>query len=241
MEMQTINALQSAYNGDGEDNFFKYIKNNCKVIFDVGCFAGIYDNGDKAVNPFTQLNDVDVHYFDPVPEYVDEVEEQIASKDRSFLNRFGLSDTTGKIPYYSEVMSFVERSKTLPHRVTDPDRMFDIKRGDVYVKENNIKSIDFLKIDVEGFEKGVIEGFGDSIKNIKIIQFEYGGCWIDSEIKLVDVVEYLKHAGFTNFGRLYNNGIIPLGETFVDDYNFSNMVCHNKNNYNSWEDDKFKG
>ena len=232
--------LNSAYNGEGEHKFFTYIKDTCETIFDVGCFAGTYENGDRAVNVFTQLKDVDVHYFDPVPEFINEISKQIKNRDRSFLNKFGLSNITGELPYYTEVMSFVERSKTLPHRKTEPDRVLNIKRGDEYVKEHNIKSIDFLKIDVEGFEKGVIEGFGDFIKNVKIIQFEYGGCWIDNGVKLAEVVIPLKQAGFANFGRLCKSGVIPLEESLQDDYKFSNIVCHNTNNYKNWIDDKFK-
>jgi FkbM family methyltransferase len=235
-----MSDLNSAYNGEGEDDFFSYIKDTCKTIFDVGCFAGTYENGDRAVNVFTHLEDVDVHYFDPVPEFINEVSKQVKNRDRSYLNKFGLSNKTGELPYYTEVMSFVERSKTLPHRKTEPDRTLSIKRGDEYVKEHNIKSIDFLKIDVEGFEKGVIEGFGSFIKNVKIVQFEYGGCWIDNEVKLAEVVNPLKQAGFANFGRIFKSGVIPLEESLQDDYKFSNIVCHNTKNYKNWTDDKFK-
>ena len=120
--------INSAYAGEGEDEFFLYIKDTCNIIFDVGCFAGTYQNGDRAINVFTQLKDIDVHYFDPVPEFIDEVSKQIKNKDNSFLNKFGLSNITGELPYYTEVMSFVERSKTLPHRKTEPDRILNIKR-----------------------------------------------------------------------------------------------------------------
>ena len=235
-----MSNLNSAYNGDGEDDFFNYIKPTCKTIFDVGCFAGTYDNGAPAVNVFTQLSNVDVHYFDPVPEFIDGVSKQIKNKKRSFLNKCGLSNTTGELPYYSEVMSFVERSKTLPHRKTAPDRTFKIVRGDEYVKKHKVKSIDFLKIDVEGFEKSVIEGFGSFLNSVKIIQFEYGGCWDDNNIKFSDVTDILNKVGFTGYSRLCNTGLIPIEETFVDDYRFSNIVCYNKNVFKGWQDDKFK-
>ena len=40
--------------------------------------------------------------------------------------------------------------------------------------------IDFFKIDVEGHEMDVLKGIGDKISNIKLIQFEFGGCNIDT-------------------------------------------------------------
>ena len=38
---------------------------------------------------------------------------------------------------------------------------------DDYIIENNIKRIDFLKIDTEGYEFNVIKGLGEHIKNVK--------------------------------------------------------------------------
>jgi len=43
--------------------------------------------------------------------------------------------------------------------------------------ENNIE-----QIDTEGDELNVILGFEDYIKKIKIIQFEYGGCFTPLKI-----------------------------------------------------------
>ena len=47
---------------------------------------------------------------------------------------------------------------------------------DIFCKNNNIKKIDLIKIDVEGFEKEVIEGGYKTIQDIKpkYIQIEYG-------------------------------------------------------------------
>jgi FkbM family methyltransferase len=46
-------------------------------------------------------------------------------------------------------------------------------RSEDFVKKQNIINIDILKIDTEGFEYYVIKGFGDFIKNIKVIWFEH--------------------------------------------------------------------
>ena len=52
-------------------------------------------------------------------------------------------------------------------------------RFDEYWK-NKDQLIDYVKIDVEGHELDVLEGFGDLINKIKLIQFEFGGCNIDT-------------------------------------------------------------
>ena len=230
-------AIRSARNGEGEDKFFSFIKRRCKVIFDVGCFAGIYPDGAIAESNFTKLNNVSIHYFDPVPEYLDEIQAQ-ETNNESYFNKFGLTDVPGTFPYYSEVMSFLDRRKTLPHRVTEPDKYLELRRADEYVEKHNIDSIDFLKIDVEGYEVNVLKGFGNHIKNVNIIQFEYGGCWIDNKTKLADVVSYLEEAGFVGFSYIFKGGVIPIPQPIVDDYEYSNIVCYNKNFANSWQDVK---
>ena len=42
-----------------------------------------------------------------------------------------------------------------------------------YINDNNLSSIDFIKIDTEGYEYEVLLGLRDKIKNVKIIFFEH--------------------------------------------------------------------
>ena len=44
---------------------------------------------------------------------------------------------------------------------------------DDYIDDNNLSSIDFLKIDTEGYEYEVLLGLKNKIKNVKIIFFEH--------------------------------------------------------------------
>ncbi len=106
--------------------------------------------------------------------------------------------------------------------------LLDIKKGYDYVINNNIQNIYFLKIDTEGYELNVLKGFGDFLKNIKIIQFEYGGTFLDNNIKLIEVKEYLEQHGFYKFSYLTNDGPKIITE-FYDHYQYCNIVCINKN------------
>ena len=42
-----------------------------------------------------------------------------------------------------------------------------------YLIQNNIRNIDFIKIDTEGYEYETILGLGEKIKNVKLIFFEH--------------------------------------------------------------------
>ena len=66
------------------------------------------------------------------------------------------------------------------------------------------------------------------MKNVKIIQFEYGGTFLDNNKKLIDVINYLQDKGFYNFSYLTSYGTEIITD-FNDHYQYCNIVCINKN------------
>ena len=73
-----------------------------------------------------------------------------------------------------------------------------------------------------------VKGFGDFLKNIKIIQFEYGGTFLDNNTKLIDVIKYLENNNFYKFSYLTNESLIRIID-FNDHWQYCNIVCLNKN------------
>jgi hypothetical protein len=73
-----------------------------------------------------------------------------------------------------------------------------LKAGAEYVSRNSIKKINLMKVDVEGHEVKVLNGFGDflSPENIDFIQFEYGGANLDSHSSLMEIHGLLTKKGF---------------------------------------------
>lgn len=71
------------------------------------------------------------------------------------------------------------------------------KRLDTFLNESDLKGIDLIKIDVEGFGAQVLEGFGDSISNVKAIQIELEKSrnWYNQTL-YDSVVKYLETKGF---------------------------------------------
>lgn len=203
---------------NGEEYFFSHIKNNIKTIFDIGC---------RSDSEFINFQG-EVHYFDPVSEFIQNLSKQPNLNSFSHFNNFGLGNENKDLYYYPKYQSFYDRINSC-HVSDDSNKiLLSIKKAKDYIVEKNIKDIDFIKIDTEGYELNVLQGFEDCLENIKIIQFEYGGTFLDNNTKLIDVIDYLQQKGFYNFSYLTQHGAHLLTD-FNDHYQYCNIVCININ------------
>lgn len=83
---------------------------------------------------------------------------------------------------------------------------------DYWVETLHSSKVDFVKIDVEGYELEVLEGFGNAIHHVDMIQFEFGGCNIDTRTYFQDFWYFFKNTGFAIFR------IGPLGLKAITAY-----------------------
>ena len=200
---------------NGEEAFYKKIRERIRVVFDVGC---------RSDSLFTEFEG-EVHYFDPMPAFIENLKMQPNQNKTAVFNTFGLGDANKEVFYYPKYESFCDR--TVSCTVSDDANkvLLRMKRGADCV--GDLQGIDFLKIDTEGFELNVLQGFGDFLEKIKIIQFEYGGTYLDNNVKLIDVVKYLEDHGFHQFSYLTHEGPILIKD-FSDHYAYCNVVCVHK-------------
>jgi FkbM family methyltransferase len=188
--------------------FFNKIKKYIDVVFDVGS----RDDIDYIINSKDRPREF--HLFEPVEEFIENSKKQLASqienKNKVYLNAFGIGSKESTAVYYPNTQSFVFRYNSVQSK--DEGIRLKIKTLDGYCKENNIKSIDFLKIDIEGMEIDCFEG-GKSIieNNTKIIQFEHGGTLLDRGITPEEYIGwfdknifdiYLQNLNYHNEGQL---------------------------------------
>ncbi|MDD2490494.1 MAG: FkbM family methyltransferase, partial [Bacilli bacterium] len=125
------------------------------------------------------------------------------------INAVGLSDTDSKVkvtyyPAADDVSSVIPGDWQMDSQLITCRTM----RGDVYCEQNNIHHIHLLKIDTEGHEINVIDGFQKMLNCGKIhaIQFEYGHTWLPPRKQLRDAYELLVPMGY-KIGRLYPRGV----------------------------------
>jgi hypothetical protein len=90
-----------------------------------------------------------------------------------------------------------------------------IRFEDYWQKNLNYRNLDIVKIDVEGHELSVLSGFGKAIFSTKVIQFEFGGCNIDTKTYFQDFWYFFKEHNFYLFR------ITPFGVQSIESYSES--------------------
>ncbi len=210
------NSLVIAYENETCSNMSKngelYIINSIKqyygnqklIIFDVGANRGQYAN---LINQ--HIANSTIHCFEIVPQTFSLLTKNLSLKTNIILNNFGLSDTDR----IEEVTWFTKEDSgssinPLPWQSNSQKLTCQVVSGDDYCQNNSIDKIDLLKIDTEGHELSVLNGFKNLIKSEKIslIQFEYGFTYIPSRTTLGDIYQLLTPCGYS-IGRLYPQGV----------------------------------
>jgi FkbM family methyltransferase len=200
----------------GELNVLHYIRSKMgngvrAVIFDVG--ANI---GDYSLLLHEVFGDaVEIHSFEPSEKTYAELVRNLDGKVKGTRHHFGLGDRENRTSLYSNAdgsgLASVYKRK-LDHFNIDMNQVeeVEIRTLDGFCKDRGIDHILFLKLDVEGHEKKVLEGAGRMLAAGKIdfIQFEFGGTNIDSRTFFQDFY-YILHDHY-NIYRIVKDGIYPV-------------------------------
>ncbi|MGH2649412.1 MAG: FkbM family methyltransferase, partial [Ginsengibacter sp.] len=140
-----------------------FIKNK-DVVFDIGANAGEYTYVLEKLAGATY-----VHSFEPIPKLFIELQRLFPKVN---LHKIALSDKEDRTQFKIPVIDgsrFETRGK-LDIDYIEPgehtSELIEVERKtlDLFVKKNDIKQLDFIKIDVEGHELKVLYGADKSIK-----------------------------------------------------------------------------
>ena len=178
------------------------------VFFDIGTNAGSFV---KVLQYFNVTSNI--HCFEPHP--------VINEKTKSVypyvtMNSYCLGNTDGNIdiyiPQWSVGLSSVINRPVFSQLNQEINKLnVKCKKLDTYCKENNIDSIDFVKIDVEGAEKYIFEGATELLKNnkIKCGLFEVGPTLHDANTNETEICEILE-----KYGYIINKDIVESNYLF---------------------------
>lgn len=195
---------------------------NLNVVFDVGANIGEWSK-------FVELKfnlDTEIHAFELSPTTLDTLSLNCSQSLRIKINKFGLSNDTATIEYkdygVNSGINTLLKNADFHDRSLEPKvRIAEVVKGEDYCNEQKIEMIDFLKIDVEGAENYVLEGFRKFLEQakIKIIQFEYGYTHGDAKFLMKDFYSMLEEYGYV-IGPLKPTGVLFMDFSYpLNDFN----------------------
>ena len=154
-----------------------------------------------------------IYAFEPVPETFSILKQRRLPGVR--LLNYGFSVISGQqtiwvVPGNSGLASLYERK--MGHLNIKPSREMTVQMEtlDEFCKYESIPRIHMLKMDIEGHEFAALKGAKELLRRqaIDCIQFEFGGCNIDSRIFFQDFY-YLLFPAY-NIYRILPGGLFPI-------------------------------
>ncbi len=182
------------------------------VLFDVGANQGFYA---LELSKVFKGTDFKLYAFEPSKEIYHVMQKAVAEEKHiiPFNTGFGEQDET-KTLYKRSALSGLSSlyQRRLDHFGIHMSIQEQIRIGriDDFCKEHSINRIHFLKLDIEGHELSCLLGASNMLKDRKIdfIQFEFGGCNIDSRTYFQDFWYLLKEE--YDLYRIVKNGMVPI-------------------------------
>lgn len=149
--------------------------------------------------------DLEIHVFEPSSTNLIKLNQRFGLDKGVHILPYAVSDRGESATLYSNVPGSGLASLTqrrLDHFNIEFDVREEVKtiRFEEYWRNSlSSRPMDIVKIDIEGHELSALNGFGDSIKKVRVLQFEFGGCNIDTRTFFQDYWYYFKERGFDLF------------------------------------------
>jgi FkbM family methyltransferase len=186
------------------------------VVFDVGANIGDWTHAAATAFP-----DAAIYSFEICQETFKRLVERTAGLKGVHRVKTGLADREGTVNlhYYADVPALTT-VLDFPHGYASTQITEAITTGDQFCAVNGISHIDLLKIDVEGMDHLVLQGFEGLIqaRGVDVIQFEYGQGNILSKFLLHDFCEFFSRRGYV-VGKIFPN-YVDFRDHAMADENF---------------------
>ena len=224
-----IDLAENWNNGDestnGEAFLIRLVAPKLRVVFDIGANLGTWSSLVLAVNP-----KCNVYAFEASPATFTNLKKRYSGHSQVQLFQSGVGDREGNLSVNdhgatSGLSSFVSRERSIGLGAKNIVEA-RITTVDIVREKNHLEHIDFVKVDTEGYEMAVLRGMRSSLKarKISMIQFEYGGTWLDAHESLANANELLGECGYVLY-RLRRDGLEKI------DYDCRQHECFKYSNF----------
>jgi FkbM family methyltransferase len=129
--------------------------NDGDIIYDIGAHVGLY-----TVFAGELVSEGTVIAFEPHPPNRAQLKQNIALNDlKASISDFALSNSTGTVDFESESENSIAGHGSLAVESEDQSDSVQAIRGDDLIKKNSFPQPNVIKMDVEGAEGLIIDGF----------------------------------------------------------------------------------
>lgn len=214
----------------GEKEFIKQHVSKMRrgVVLDIGANVGAYSKSIRSANPIVQI-----HAFEPHPKTYLKLTENMASLSvRTYnvavgsgagqLSLFDYAEEDGSshASLYRDVIEHIHKERSTRHEVK-------VISLDTFMVDHGIEQVALLKIDTEGHELEVLQGFQRFIRanKVELIQFEFNEMNIISKVSFRDFWELLPNY---DFFRMLPDGLVPIEKynpIHCEIYAYQNIVA----------------
>jgi FkbM family methyltransferase len=206
---------------NGELAFLQRNIADFKTVFDVGANVGEWSLLVNGLRP-----EASVYSFEPVGATYQKLASQNFNQNTKLYN-LALGDSVGETEFFINADDSTLNSAYNRNDNRGASEKVKMDTVDNFCMVNKIEKIDFLKIDVEGYELAVLRGAKKMIADHKIgvVQFEYGGTYIDAHILLKDVFVLFQFEGYAVY-KIYSHQVIKHDYNHVlENFQYANYIA----------------
>jgi FkbM family methyltransferase len=200
-----------------------------RTVLDVGGNRGEYAAAVRQCFP-----ECSIHVFEPSPECATQLRCRFDGDLSVVIHEVAVSDEAGErvlwtVEAGSALASLTRRR--LEHVGLSMDQSSIVRsiRLDDLVQSGALVHVDWIKIDVEGHELAVLQGARSLLGSVSLVQFEFGGCNIDTRSFFRDYWYLFTDLGFRLF-RLTARRPVPVWryEEILEHFRTTNYVAVRK-------------
>ena len=194
--------------------FINYFNKDINELAQVGAHFG------QEIEIFEKFDLNHVHLFEPIKDLKSILLEKTKNKKNYSIHSFALGNENIKKQMFYSGENYGQSSSILEpalHKKLQPKIKFE-KMINIEVKkfiDLNIDNVNFLIMDVQGFELEVLKGFEHKLKNVGYIFTEVNRDYLyDNNVLIKDLDKYLTHFGFLRIWTTWRSADMPWGDAF---------------------------
>jgi 2-O-methyltransferase len=204
----------------------KIIKKENPVVVEIGAHYG-----EDSLRFLESFPEITLYCFEPDPRNIKMFKKYI-DDDRVTLFESALSSENGTAEFYQSYQDNNEAptppkydwidSETYENEKLNNSGSSSLKKGYEFTidksitvitqkyadwaLENNVEAVDFVWMDVQGAEKEVLDGMGDTIRNVELFWMEYGETTYEGAMTREETANYMSSRGFALVEKLSSQG-----------------------------------